>query len=586
MTWRYLSGAHMDGISRSNAGWVTRGTRPAAGQTRITGWACLSRAERAAVRLLVTGGAGLAGWGEMTHPAATDHALAGTAVAAGITAAGATGRGALNWRHRRNWIRPLHLVLEKPLGLPDGVRPQSYLRIPRDYPTRTDVGRIKLPPEWGGENRAAVASLVKEKLGLSDVSVTFHMKGRTPYAELRQTPRPRGKAMFSDSDVRQLVAAAAESAPLIGLGPQDRVISVDLDAESPHVLVSASTGGGKSVITRTMVSQMLHNGGQAVVLDFKRHSHKWCRGLPSVRYCRDIGEIHRALVELGAEGHRRNIVVDEWDGSAEAPVGPRMGILLEEANATISKLKRYWAAVRDKDDPKESPAIDGLREILYMGRAVKMHVLLVAQSATANALGGPEVRECFAVRILSRYTRNAWNMLVPEVQPIPRSTRHVGRAQVVLGGVAHETQVAFFTDREARDWALSGTVAAPIDGHQEHGQGDTSRGAEGSSSHVTGEPLLRDVAPPRLTLVKGGPEAQVVPPMPQTPPQVKRYTLAEACREGIVPLKPDALRSAKKRDTEKGEFPEGENGRWTAEELTRWYRNRPSTKEIETAAGE
>lgn len=35
-----------------------------------------------------------------------------------------------------------------------------------------------------------------------------------------------------------------------------------------------------------------------------------------------------------------------------------------------------------------------------MGRQPRMHVLLVAQSATARALGGPEVRERFATRIL------------------------------------------------------------------------------------------------------------------------------------------------------------------------------------------
>ena len=142
-----------------------------------------------------------------------------------------------------------------------------------------------------------------------------------------------------------------------------------------------------------------------------------------------------------------------------------------------------------------------------MGRAVRLHVFLVAQSATAAALGGPEVRECFATRILARYTRNAWNMLVPEVQPVPRSTRHIGRAQVVLGGVAHETQVAFFTDSEARGWATAGTVApAPDLG----GLGVTSRGHTGPLTSVNGGPASRDVTPV-LALVKVEPAA---PPLP------------------------------------------------------------------------
>ncbi|MEU6696150.1 DUF87 domain-containing protein, partial [Streptomyces massasporeus] len=376
-----------------------------------------------------------------------------TAAAAGTVAAGyLASERLLNARHHYHWVRPLHLALEGPLRLPAGTVPRSYIRIPRDYPGRTDIGRIDLPPAFAGSDglSSTVGGIVRTKLGLSDASVTFKLEGRRPHLLIRQTPRPPARVLFADQAVRELVATARESAPYIGAGPQGSRVSVDLDAESPHILVSASTGGGKSVITRTMAAQMLHNGSQLVVLDFKRHSHKWARGLPNVAYCRDIADIHEMLVHLGTEGTLRNYAVDEYEGEGDAPVGPRMAILLEEANATISKLKRWWTANREKDDPKESPAIDALREILFMGRAVKMHVLLVAQSATAAALGGPEVRECFATRILSRYTRNAWNMLVPEVQPVPRSTRHVGRAQVVLGGVAHETQVAFFEESAAR----------------------------------------------------------------------------------------------------------------------------------------
>jgi hypothetical protein len=481
-----------------------------------------------------------------------------------------------------------------PLGLPEGMVPRSYIHIPRDYPSRTDIGRIDLPPQFTGESSSGIASIIKAKLGLSSATVTFKLEGRRPHLLIRQTPRPPGKVMFSNAEVRALVEQAPESAPLIGLGPQSSVVSVDLDSESPHVLVSASTGGGKSVITRTMACQMLRNGSQFVMLDFKRHSHKWAKNMPNVTYLRDIGDIHDALVSLGAEGNRRNHIVDDWEGDdRQAPVGPRTGIILEEANATISKLKRYWGQVRktkaDEDgpaDPKESPAIDALREILFMGRAVKMHMFLVAQSATAAALGGPEVRECFSTRILARYTRNAWMMLVPEVQPIPRSTRHIGRAQVVLGGVASETQVAFFTDSEARSWALGGTVSpagdwvpAEVPAPRSESVTQAPVTPPEDSVYLGGwQETSRDVTP-HLTLLKDG-----LPVMPKHSPTVHleaqeaaqeatRYTLAGAAREGIVPLSGDALRQAKRRP---GFPPAGPDGKWTAGELQHWYRNRPN----------
>lgn len=449
----------------------------------------------------------------------------------------------VNFPHRWNWITPLHIALCGPLGISPETRPTSYIKVSRNYQMREEVGRINLPAEYAEPDTSKPTYIVKAKLGLTDVSVTYRLAGRHPHLVIRQTPRPPGKVLFFE--YRDETLAAPESAPLIGIGPKNVQVSVDLDAESPHILVNASTGGGKSVITRTMTAQMLHNGAQMSVLDIKRISHKWARGLPQVVYCRDIEEIHDELVRLGREGHRRNKIVDDWEGD-DPDVGPRQVVLLEEANATISKLRRYWTQNREKTDPKESPAIDALREILFMGRAVKMHVLLVAQSATAAALGGPEVRECFATRILARYTQNAWKMLVPEVSPIPRSTRHVGRAQVVLGGVAVETQVMFLTEAEAREWAQSGVWPTPP---------DLSRHASHNASTWDDAPEeSRDVTPD-LVVIQGG-----------------RMSLAEAARQGVVPMKADALRQAKRRDPE---FPAGVEGKYTAEELERWFRNRP-----------
>ncbi|WP_432076646.1 hypothetical protein [Streptomyces wuyuanensis] len=84
-----------------------------------------------------------------------------------------------------------------------------------------------------------------------------------------------------------------ESAPLIGLGAGKEKVSVDLDPDSPPALISAGTGGGKSTILRCITCQFIHNGALAYVLDLKRISHIWARGVPGVTYCRDTAEIAR-----------------------------------------------------------------------------------------------------------------------------------------------------------------------------------------------------------------------------------------------------------------------------------------------------
>ncbi|WP_181006719.1 pRL2-11 [Streptomyces sp. ZL-24] len=356
----------------------------------------------------------------------------------------------------REWVGPLHEALHQPLGLAEQTDSRRYLHIPKNFCDDDAQIRIDLPTRLGF-SRDVVADLITQKLALQGVTFSWHPEGRKPYVLVKKTRKPAALSLFKDPKTRELVAKAKESAPIIGFGAGGRIVSVDLDADSPHILVNASTGGGKSVILRCIACQMLHHGSRVFVLDTKRISHLWARGLPGVTYCADVADIHDQLIALGIEGRRRTRVADELGiGADPKDIGPRLLILLEEVNATMKQLARYWEKTRESGDPKVSPAVDALNEILYMGLQLRMHVLLVAQSATARALGGPEVREQFSTRILARYSVNAWRMLAPEVHPAPKSTKHAGRAQVVSGGSATETQVLFFTEPEAGEWASTG----------------------------------------------------------------------------------------------------------------------------------
>lgn len=475
---RVLAGRDLDGVKRTDATFWHSGTRVLQNvegkvprRSYKPGWRRLS------FRLAL--GAGVAETGylstrdlDTTREALTElwenreTALAalepGGIGAASVLTVGSAAYMVLTRERRelmREWVGPLHDALHQPLGLAEQTDPRRYLHIPKNFSDDDAEIRIDLPTRLGF-SRDVVADLITQKLALQGVTFSWHPEGRKPYVLVKKTHRPPVKAVFKDPKTREVVVKAKESAPIIGFGAGGRIVSVDLDAESPHILVNASTGGGKSVTLRCIACQMLHHGSHVFVLDTKRISHPWARGVPNVTYCADIADIHDQLIALGMEGRRRTRVADELGIDADPKaIGPRLLILLEEINATMKQLARYWEKTRESGDPKISPAIDALNEILYMGRQLRMHVLLVAQSATARALGGPEVREQFSTRILARYSVNAWRMLAPEVHPAPKSTKHPGRAQVVIGGSASETQVLFFTDAEARDWATTGKAA-------------------------------------------------------------------------------------------------------------------------------
>ncbi|MFE1346492.1 hypothetical protein [Streptomyces sp. NPDC058757] len=435
--------------------------------------------------------------------------------------------------------------------------------MPVDFSDDAEI-RIDLPPHLKF-NRDQVAELVMQELALPNASFSWRLAGRDPHLIVKKKDRPPASLGMDAPGVRELLASAPESAPLIGLGAGKKKVSVDLDHHSPHVLISAGTGGGKSTILRTIACQFLHHGAQAHILDFKRISHTWARGIPGVNYRRDICDIHDALIALGAEGHRRIRLAEELgdDVLASAPdlVGPRNVILLEEINATMAQLRRYWEKIRSSDDPKTSPAIDALAEILFMGRQVRLHILLVAQSATARALGGPEMRENFSTRILVRYTMNAWKMLVPEVAPAPKPTRHPGRVQVVLGGTARETQVLNLSEAEARAWAMAGVPGQrqPLTLRKPH--------------DAAAPPAAPAPAPAGLT-AEGEPE----PAVPEAGEE-ELLGLRAAQRE-LEGVSLAGLRWARINDPE---FPDvaGRDGQeylYRRDDLHRWARNRPAAR--------
>jgi hypothetical protein len=486
----------------------------------------------------------------------------------------------------REWVGPLHDAIHRPLGLAEQTDPRRYLHVPKNFSDDDAEIRIDLPRHLGF-SRDVVADLITQKLALEGVTFSWHPEGRKPYVRVKKTRKPPAKALFKDPRTRELVAKAKESAPIIGFGAGGRIVSVDLDDQSPHILVNASTGGGKSVTLRCIACQMLHHGSRVFVLDFKRISHPWARGLPGVTYCADIADIHDQLIALGMEGRRRTRVADDLGIDADPKaIGPRLLILLEEVNATMKQLARYWEKVRESGDPKVSPAVDALNEILYMGRQLRMHVLLVAQSATARALGGPEVREQFSTRILARYSVNAWRMLAPEVHPAPKATKHQGRAQVVSGGSASETQILFFTEAEARQWATAGKQAEAVDQsgavQLQKPPADVLADAWPAPEPSVSRDLLADAwsLTPAPADDPGDPVGSTTAPPPATTAPAdddQAVGLREAHQHHLPDITVAALRYARANDRS---FPESVDKRgvellYRIGDLKKWARNRP-----------
>lgn len=330
---------------------------------------------------------------------------------------------------------------------------RPMLSVPRDYKQPSTEGVVFwFPPWWHltGETKRNVVSIISSRLGITDPVASWAANGIQPKVTIK--PRQRVPERVLWTEMLDRINAASDTAPILGLTLGGQVVDADLEDDSPHVLVSAGSGGGKSALTRLIACQALRNGHQVVIADFKRTSHNWAKGLPGVTYCRRIDEIHDALVTLAGVAEDRN----ERAEDPSADLGPRIWVVLEEMNATADKLKDYWEATREKGSPKRSPAIAGMKDLLFMGRSAKVHVVAIAQRLDAQVVGGGSARENFALRCLTRFTPQAWKMLASDAGNPPNRSRVVGRWHIVAHGEARETQVTWVDEDQARLWALNG----------------------------------------------------------------------------------------------------------------------------------
>lgn len=285
-----------------------------------------------------------------------------------------------------------------------------------------------------------------------------------PYSGLGSPQQSIGfPDLFDHTLAAPLLSATPDGCLLLGVDGSGQPITVDLDSESPHVLINAGTGGGKSVTARSLAAQVVAQGGMAVILDRKQHSHRWASQLkPNVSQALSPGEIGNALVQLGKELHKRNDIIRRWAGPIEtAPVGPRIVMVFEEMNSTIRELRDL-----DKRLPDGNyRAMDAFRDVIHMGRAVKIHVIGSAQLATFRDMGGAEIVEGFGFKVMIRYSPQAWKWLASDCGRPVSAPQGAGRAMVCFGGRARETQLTFLTEPQVIDHVVASPRAQALAHH-------------------------------------------------------------------------------------------------------------------------
>jgi hypothetical protein len=375
---RFLLGQPLDGKDKTNSRFLTPGTIAYTRDGYASTWAMLCGWQRLLWRLAIVLLPPLTLLAMLFVP---PYVLLSGLILASIPIGYNLRQRWIYRRHNRDFVRPLALVLARHLGYARTYNPRMWLKVPRNFRDAEKPIIIQLPPDdpMPAIKRGELVTTVEEKLNISDLTAYFRMHGKTPFVELVPTPRPPDKVTLSKYG--SYVRNAPEATPFLGIGRDGKGVYLSFEEESPHVIISMGSGGGKSVLAKAVAAQVLRHGGDVHILDYKRRSHRWARGLEGITYAKDICDIHALLIELAEMARKRNFDTDLDDDTDTEDInaGNRQLILLEEINATMSQLRAYWEENRPKDGSKTSPAIRALGEILYMGRAVKVNVLAIGQ---------------------------------------------------------------------------------------------------------------------------------------------------------------------------------------------------------------
>ncbi|MGW4808067.1 FtsK/SpoIIIE domain-containing protein [Kitasatospora sp. NPDC004272] len=486
------------------------------------------------------------------------------------------------------WLRATREnVMRRPLEWYDAVRafkPVAWWLERRSAAVEDAKVVLKFPPEaeLSDGEQLRVTNLVNRRIPGEWEASWNHQSFKV---EFKHPPRPPQKVLFSE--VKDLIDALPASQVLIGLGTRNEKIVIDFDDETPHVGLSIGTGGGKSATLRNIIVQQIRKGAEKVVIiDPKLISQDCLDGIPEVEIYTEIGEQWEAIAKFAMEMERR-YQIKKADKSATFP---RWFLIMEEQNDFAEESYQTWMDVKEKGDPARPPVFSQVAKTLFKGRQANMNVISVYQRLTARAAGGTELRDQYGAKILARFSPQAWNSLVATT-PRPKSSRHNGRAIVVIGGSERTCQMVFVGEDEAREYALNGrrpvqsAAYVPIAEREVaamstpeavedipgiyvgsvHGQSMDETGRNGADQTVTdGDVHLAKVVPLVKQAAPEEPEAIVGLDQAAAFLKVEKATFVKARQ-----------RYNKQHGPIPGEFQVGGFPAWWPKDLARWQARRP-----------
>jgi hypothetical protein len=237
-------------------------------------------------------------------------------------------------------------------------------------------------------------------------------------------------------------------------------VTLPLKTQTPHGIMSATTGWCKTTTANVFVAHTAGNGGRVFINDPKRTGFLHLQGVPSVviRTTADgWAETNRIFLE---EMERRYELIERFPLIKEDPelYFQPWFMLNDERGSYVADLKERAKSQGEKGLPAP---LRQEKKILWQGRAAAMYVCDMAQQANLSVFVDSDGRDQRMWRIASGpQTPSSWRMLFSGAA---KRTAGMKKGRAVLGiGVdsVEEITLARVSDTDARDFAEKGSAIA------------------------------------------------------------------------------------------------------------------------------
>lgn len=315
-------------------------------------------------------------------------------------------------------------------GWKEGLPPKA-LTWPRDPQQPGAEVIIRTPKDFPAlaSKTAPAAELVAGFLGGDWAPAHRHRSHQLRYVRLAPVPVLPAHADYPDRPEAQghLVPLAVTA--------EGTTVYANLARKTPHVLVSATTGWGKSSLLRLFAAHVAGHGGLVDVIDPKRgDSMPEFEGLENVRSWTEPEDFARVIHDYREEVDARYKIKKQTRvRELNAHAYPRRLLVLEEMGTLVEMLSSEWEEQGKKGRPAASRDI---MRILWQGRAANMHVITAAQQANAEVLIKSDARDQYALKIAAGpQSVSSWTMMFGAAHHLgdPTKEPELGHAFVGVG---------------------------------------------------------------------------------------------------------------------------------------------------------